>query len=103
MNNQQPTTTPKRSPWKDKNFYRGVLLTPLLGAAGFMLMVAVQPSPATSFLLQWVFWVALLLASIVLRIRYHRFGLGMMLGWTLFVLFPIVWIVVLGLSGNLMS
>lgn len=103
MVNSKPIPLTHDSAWKDKNFYRGVLLIPLLGAAGFMLMVAVQPSPATSFLLQWVFCVALLLASIVLRIRYHRFGLGMMLGWTLFVLFPIVWIVVLGLSGNLMS
>lgn len=101
MINGVPTHQPAHI-LKERNFYRGVLLIPLLGAIGFILMVTVEPSPATSFLLQWIFCITLLAVAIWLRKKNRNFGLGMILGWALFVLFPIVWILLLGFSGNLM-
>ncbi len=103
MMHEQSISCQKKLLWKDRNFYRGVLSIPLLAAVGFIVMVSIRPSSTTSFLLQWVYCGLLLAVTIGMMIRFRRFGLGMMLGWILFILFPIVWVMVLGFSGNLMS
>jgi len=51
---------------RDRSFYRGVLLIPLLEAVGFLLMVATEPDPQVCFFLQTSFIVTLLAASLIM-------------------------------------
>ncbi len=98
-----PITPPNAtSIWRDPWFYRGVLLVPLLEAVGFIVMVIIQPETQTSFVFQNSFAVVLLISALVILPRRRRFGLGMVIGWFLFVLFPVAWVLLLGFSGNLM-
>ncbi len=88
--------------WRDPWFYRGVFVVPVLEALGFILMVVVDPPSQLSSVLQIVFAVLVLFAAIVVPFRRRRFGFGMIIGWLLFVLFPVAWVLLLGFTGNLM-
>ena len=103
MIDANPSITRASSIWRDQWFYRGIILIPILAALGFLLMLVIEPSSQISFIVQTVFAALLLLASFVLQRRNRRLGLGMIAGWALFVLFPVVWVLLPGFTGNLMS
>lgn len=102
MLDSQPSTPPSNSFWKNRNFYRGVLLVPVLMALGFFLLVAIKPPPQTGLWLQISFGVALLIAAIMIQFRFKQIGLGMLIGWLMFFAFPVAWVLLLGFTGNLM-
>ena len=96
-----PSTSPA-SIWKDRGFYRGIVLVPILEVIGFVLMVLIEPPSQVGFVLQIIFAGLLLMTSLIIYRRSRRFGLGIIVGWVVFVLFPVVWVLILGFSGNLM-
>lgn len=64
-------------------------------------MFIIVPSAQIDIVLQIAFAVIVLAAAFVLRQRQKNLGLGMIVGWGVFILFPIIWVIALGFSDNL--